>query len=153
MFESKDEKIQKLIKKIRILKENEIILEEQLKIADKKEIIARKNNFKLKKEIEKLQNQIQKLEKKEKNKMVLITIYDRKAEKHGNVYTEVNTAVAIRGFAEACQNPKSPMAMFASDMELCLVGEYDERTGIIVPKQPTVLAKATDYVAKKEVEK
>ena len=84
--------------------------------------------------------------------MVLITIFDKKAEKHGNVYTEVNTAVAIRSFAEACQNPKSPMAMFANDMELCLVGEYDERTGIIIPKQPTVIAKAIDYITK-EVEK
>ena len=148
MLLTKEIQIKILIKEVKILKEKKILLQEKLKKIEDKEIIARKNNFKLTKIIKNLQEKLEKKIKKEKNKMILVTVFDKKAEKHGNVYTELNTAVAIRGFAEACQNPKSPMGMFPEDIELCLVGEYDEITGIIIPKQPTTIAKAIEYIKK-----
>lgn len=60
-----------------------------------------------------------------------------------------NDAVAVRAFAgmAKAQQPNQ-VNTYADDKELWTMGEFDDNTGIITPKQPTYVAKANDFIIK-----
>lgn len=79
--------------------------------------------------------------------MKIYSLYDTVAEKFGNPFVSENHNVAIRDFAAACNQPKSPMAMFPNDIELVFLGDFDERTGLIKGNdKPITLTKAKEFV-------
>lgn len=81
--------------------------------------------------------------------MKILSLYDKKAGRYGNPFTAVNNAVAVRDFAAACKEPKTPMAMFPDDIELRVVGEFNERTGQVFPNFTTT--KGADGKEKREI--
>lgn len=98
-------------------------------------------------ENEVLKKQIQKLLKKEKQKMKILSLYDKLAETYGKPFVSPNLAVATRDFSQACQEEESVMAKYPNDIELCYIGDFDEITGQIIPcKNIATIASAKEYV-------
>lgn len=65
--------------------------------------------------------------------------------------TQVNDAVAVRGFASAVINSDSVLFTHASDFALYKVGEFDADTGRITPLDlPVELMQASDVLLQKE---
>lgn len=82
--------------------------------------------------------------------MKILCLYDAKAEKYATPFTSPNVAVATRDFFIACEDPKSPMSQYKDDIELCLIGEFDEITGIIKPIEViTTVATSKEFFASK----
>ena len=81
----------------------------------------------------------------------VFAIFDKASQTYGNPFVAINTAVATRDFWQACKEPKSPMALFPRDIELHLIGEYNEETGLLSPNKQIVLsndgAEKEEYVA------
>lgn len=61
----------------------------------------------------------------------LFAVRDVKADAFGAVVGMPTKGLASRGFLEACQDPKSPMAQYPDDYSLYLIGEYDPATGSV----------------------
>lgn len=84
-------------------------------------------------------------------KTVLLSIYDKKAEDFGPVYTSKNRATATREFTSAC-NDNPNFKNYPEDYALCIVGEFDTTTGIITPAtEIKTLAEAEMFVIKEEI--
>lgn len=77
--------------------------------------------------------------------MKIYSLYDKKAEKFGTPFTTINHNVAIREFAMACNEPKSPMFMYPEDIELTYIGDFDEITGTIKAEKPITLTCAKEF--------
>lgn len=75
-------------------------------------------------------------------------VFDMKAESYGNPMFVSNEGLALRGFSDACADPKSPAAQHPEDYILYMIGSYEPNTGILdslVP--PKQIASATAVVA------
>ena len=86
------------------------------------------------------------MENKKTQKIELTCIYDKKAGIYQGVTAVINNAVAIRSFADACQDEKSLLNKHAEDYDLVNLGSMEVETGKIEGKpNPVVLANATQF--------
>lgn len=78
----------------------------------------------------------------------LFAVYDEKAEAYGSIACIATRGLALRGFTDACADPKSAMAQCPSDYKLMELGSYDPNSGRIecLP-QPLLVAHASAIVA------
>lgn len=84
--------------------------------------------------------------KKNTQKVELTCVYDKKAGTYSGVTAVINNAVAIRSFADACQDEKSLLNKHAEDYDLVNLGNLDIDTGKIEGRpNPIVLANATQF--------
>lgn len=87
--------------------------------------------------------------------MKLFTIKDKKSE-FGNIYEAPNEGAAVREFGQNVLQPAPEgrhnlLNEFPNDFCLCVVGEYDHKTGKITAyDEPKVIAEASQYVTKKD---
>jgi len=68
----------------------------------------------------------------------VITLYDSKAEVHLPPHLANTEKQAIRDIQDAILNPKSGLSAHMNDFTLCVIGEYDDYSGVIkalVPKK------------------
>lgn len=69
------------------------------------------------------------------NDYKLYSLRDRLADSFRSVVLDVSDATAQRNFAFAVTNTPE-MAFQSKDLELCCIGEFDSKTGVIVPCVP-----------------
>ena len=86
-------------------------------------------------------------------KGILVAVFDKK----GKIYTypEVKRtpAVAIRDFKSICENKQAGINKYPEDFCLCILGEYDNETGIINSlKETKILIEANDLIIKDNME-
>ena len=80
----------------------------------------------------------------------LYSVRDVKAEAYGAIICCPSVGLALRSFQEACQDPKSPMALYPSDFSLYELGSFDPDSGEIKGhKVPTYVASAAEMSVKK----
>lgn len=87
--------------------------------------------------------------------MKIFSIYDSKAEAYIQPFYSLTPAAAIRIFSEAAQDegdsngrPAHAFNKHGADYTLFMVGEWDERTGIIKPTDAkTALGCAIDFIS------
>lgn len=76
----------------------------------------------------------------------MFAVYDSAAEAYGTPFFIKTTGEAIRGFAQATNDPKSQLHAHPQDYTLFELGEYDELsaqiTQLVAPKS---LGKALEY--------
>lgn len=77
--------------------------------------------------------------------MQLYSVYDKKSEVYANPFVLRNNAEALRGFATACNDPKTMMHSNPEDFELVVVGGFNPETGEIIASQCVVIGQATEY--------
>lgn len=70
--------------------------------------------------------------------MKIYSLFDKAAKRYGTPFVSINHQVALREFAMACKDEKSPMAMFPNDIELTYIGDFNEETGVITPNDKAV---------------
>lgn len=56
--------------------------------------------------------------------MIIVAIYDKKAKVYDTPFLMPNAAIAVRAFANQCQQD-GPIKQFADDYELHLLGEFE----------------------------
>lgn len=66
-------------------------------------------------------------------KKFLYSVYDYKAQYHGNPFTSINHATAIREFSAACAQPGSQLYDHPTDFVLFAIATYDDQTGVVEP--------------------
>lgn len=84
--------------------------------------------------------------------MVLVSVFDKKMECFGAVFSARNVAVALRDFSQVCQDSNSQFAKFPGDYDFYLIASFDEETGKIEQKVPQVVATAEQFVNKEKKE-
>lgn len=67
------------------------------------------------------------------------TMRDIVAENYGMPSYFVNDQVAMRSIKAAVQQPKSQLAQVIDDMEVYVVAEFDDQTGIMKPFDKHIL--------------
>lgn len=86
--------------------------------------------------------------------MNIYSVYDNKSETYANPLFFVNDEVAVRAFYASCNMQDTMLSMFPEDFELKLIGQFDERSGKLLPFSTAdnpewlTVAKATDFVEK-----
>lgn len=77
-------------------------------------------------------------------KLNVYAIFDQKAANFGVPFFLNNNAIAIRGFTDLTNDPKSRVNAHPEDYALYLLGEYDDGTAVIVTKKPIPLINASN---------
>lgn len=79
----------------------------------------------------------------------IFTIWDAKAEAYGHPFNRIAKGVAVRDFADRCNNPQEPIALHPEDYQLFEIGEYDDQTATITMLDTRVpLGSALEYINK-----
>lgn len=83
-------------------------------------------------------------------KLLVLAVFDEKANVFGNPVFEPNKGLAMRAFSEAVLAPDSFLGKHAGDFKLYCLGEYDNETGKIKSfNTPEFVSHASDYLQKK----
>lgn len=85
--------------------------------------------------------------------MILVSVYDKKADTYAPCYCIANKHIAIRSFENLVKNGDSDVSKFPEDFALMEVGSFAEDTGIVENIVPNILVNATDFIMKKEDER
>ncbi len=81
--------------------------------------------------------------------MKIFAVYDSKAETHLLPAFIKNSADALRGFADAANNPEHPFCKYPADYTLFELGTYDEDAATFVIHEAKLnLGLALEYVKK-----
>lgn len=84
--------------------------------------------------------------------ILMFSVYDLKARAYMAPFTAVTPGVALREFARAVQQERSPFAQFPADFALHQVGWFNEATGqCSSPTPPIPLAMATEFAVDSKV--
>ncbi len=70
---------------------------------------------------------------------LIFTVYDRKSEAHGVPVFFRTVGEAERALSIQAAQPGGPLCDFPGDFDLCLVGEYDQESGLVVGKESIVV--------------
>lgn len=77
----------------------------------------------------------------------IFAIFDKKALTYFNPFYYHNKALALRGFGEIVNDPKTPLNKYPADFSIWSIGEWDEKTGTIVPlSKPEFLDEAANHI-------
>lgn len=80
--------------------------------------------------------------------MKLFAVRDVKSESYGAPLSIVNTAMALRGFTDACCAPGSELAKYPNDYMLYELGTWEPNSGEIVGhKHPIFVKSASEAIA------
>jgi hypothetical protein len=84
----------------------------------------------------------------------IFAIYDKKAEAHLNPFFLSQKGQALRELQQAVQNEKTMIFQYPEDFSLWKLGDFDNRTGILIPLvKPEFLEEASVYAKDKSEEK
>lgn len=75
--------------------------------------------------------------------MKIVTVFDAAIKAYNRPFVVRTIGEAERSFRDEVNNPQSPMAQHPADYQLFHIGDYDDETGIITPKQPEMIITAT----------
>lgn len=79
-------------------------------------------------------------------------VYDGKIRSFMRPFVDSHTGSALRSFEEACKEPTSPFAKFASDFVLYELGTFDQENGQMKPyAQVLQIAAAVDFAKRPPV--
>lgn len=79
----------------------------------------------------------------------IYAVRDVKADAYGTLICCPTKGLALRAFADACADPRSPMAQYPSDYTLYELGTFDPASGSVTGhKVPEYVASAVETIAK-----
>lgn len=78
-------------------------------------------------------------------KKSIVAVRDAAADAYMAPFVVQKTAMAVRQFkAEVNKKDGNPLASHPEDYDLCLLGEFDEDTGELLPCRPSVIIRGKD---------
>lgn len=79
--------------------------------------------------------------------LYVFSIYDSAAGYYKEPFCCNNKGIALREFADACNNPQTFLAKHPADYTLFLIGEFDDNTALFNQlNTPISLGKAIEFV-------
>lgn len=79
------------------------------------------------------------------NKMILVSVRDKKAEAFHPPYAVPTKAIAIRAFGDAVLKGGSDLSAHPEDFDLFMVAEYDQITGKVSAVDPVSICSGLDF--------
>lgn len=79
-------------------------------------------------------------------KHLLVAVYDSAARAFLPPVVSPSEAMALRGWSNACNDPKSDFHRYPEDYSLHVIGEYDDGTGELLPCTPRSLGNAKSQI-------
>lgn len=84
----------------------------------------------------------------------VFAVFDVKAAAFGAPQFMATRGLAMRAFAEASADARSPLAQYPADYSLYELGEYDPATGMITSlPQPSMLVSAAAIIQERELQR
>jgi len=80
----------------------------------------------------------------------IFTVFDKKLESYMQPFFSVNTATALRAFADACSDEGSMLFKHPGDFQLYKIAEYNDQTADIESHPPVPIAKPETKTEKTE---
>nr|QJB18970.1 MAG: nonstructural protein [Microvirus sp.] len=81
--------------------------------------------------------------------MKIYTIYDKKSLSHALPFFFENKGLCLRDLSELVNDGKSLPSKHPHDFSVWEIGEYDQKSGTVVPhKQPVILDECANLVKK-----
>lgn len=74
------------------------------------------------------------------------TIYDQKALAYLPPFFLHNRHMAERTFADCVNSHDHQFGKHPEDYTLFIIGEYDDRTGVLTPQNPELVGNGVDYI-------
>lgn len=84
------------------------------------------------------------------NKMILVSVKDKKVGFFHPPYCVHSKAVAIRGFGDAVMKPGSDLNSHPEDFTLFMVGEFNTDKGVVTPVDPVSICCGLDFAQEAE---
>lgn len=79
----------------------------------------------------------------------MYSVFDVKAQAFGTPFAMQNDALAVRAFAEHCQNEEEMFFKYPEDFQLYRVGNFNQRTGETEGYKPELITTAIEQVQPK----
>lgn len=80
----------------------------------------------------------------------IFCIYDQKAKAHLPPFVLPTEPMAVRTFADCVNSDSHQFGQHPEDYTLMLIGQYDDDTGILIPKDtPLVIGLGTSFIEQK----
>lgn len=77
----------------------------------------------------------------------VFAVRDVKADAYGNLICVQTSGLALRAFADACADSRSPMAQYPEDYSMYELGTFDPSTGVISGHRlPVLVATASSVI-------
>lgn len=84
-------------------------------------------------------------------KLMVYSVFDKKAATYSRPFFSVNHAVAIRDFGDAVNDPKNPNVKHVDDFDLYFVGTFDDLTGALIGENAMCLCTGASMVVPKNL--
>ena len=69
-------------------------------------------------------------------KLIMFTVWDKKAECYEHPFFQKNEAMAQRLFSDACKDPQHKFGLHPEDYHLFAACSFDDETGVVTPYMP-----------------
>lgn len=79
------------------------------------------------------------------NKMILVSVRDKKAEAFHPPYTVPTKGIAIRAFGDAVLKGGTDLSQHPEDFDLFMIGEFDQLSGKLIPCDPVSICSGLDF--------
>lgn len=77
--------------------------------------------------------------------------FDRVSGIYSDIFPSVNDDVAIRSYRQMLSSPQQNVFnSFALDKEIYVISQFDDQSGAIIPCQPRLLCRASDFMRSDE---
>lgn len=85
------------------------------------------------------------------NYMKVFCVYDAAVGAYMQPFFMRSKGEAVRGFTEICNDSNSQFFKHPHDFVLYEIGDFDDQTGRILPKEPKSIGHAFEFVREKEI--
>lgn len=84
-------------------------------------------------------------------KRKVFAVYDDKAGAYLQPFFMNSVGEATRAFSDACNDTSHAFFRHSADYTLYDIGEYDEELGMLVPRQPEPIVRASAFAAERAI--
>lgn len=78
-------------------------------------------------------------------RLIVCSVFDSKVGAYATPFFVRTKGEAIRSFEDACKDDKLPFRQHRGDYRLCMLGEYDDSSGQLVPFEVSILIGADEF--------
>lgn len=75
----------------------------------------------------------------------VFAVFDTKSDSYGTPFFMPTRGMAIRAFADLVKDNSTTIARHPGDYKLCMIGEFDDAKGMLIPGEIESCGFASDY--------
>jgi hypothetical protein len=80
---------------------------------------------------------------------LMFSIYDKTTELYEAPFVDINRGTALRRIQDLMKShPESQYSKFPLDFQLCVVGNWNDKLGNMIPSKPIIFQELEDLIVK-----